>query len=815
MASSPLKKLYLLATFTILATITACGGGGGFNETTDTGTGTGTGTTNTTTVTLSISNTNVTAANPATVTATVTNSSTGAVQGTVVTFTSTLGAFNPASGTAITDASGQASVEVLAGTTAGASEIRASISSGESGTIAFETAGDGSTGGGSGSNISIALNLVSASSGQDTTTITSTNPGRIVATLTGNTSPQIVTFATTIGSIPVPTAITDGNNQATVDIVADTDLGAGTITASVSSGETAQFVFAVGATNLRMGSGTPFVENVAEIGTAQISAGGTTTVSVSIVDENGQPFTEPVDVNFSSPCTGSTPATATLSSPITTVNGVASSTYLAQGCVGNDAISVTANAGGINLTASGTVNVLAADVGSIEFVSATPENIAILGAGGLGGSESSTVVFRVRDTNGNPVNGQLVNFALNTNVGGLNINPASATTNAQGLAQTVINSGTVATTVRVTASIDSSSPLISTQSSNLVVSTGIPDQDSFSLSAATLNAEGWDIDGTEVDITARLSDAFNNPVPDGTAVSFTTEGGSIESSCTTTNGACSVKWTSQNPRPEGQTLAANGITPTLVNNMGQKFGGRATIIATAIGEESFPDLNGNGRFDANEMTAFGGTNISGLPYDLDEAFVDHNEDSVYNPAGGGQTGGELETFVDFNNDSAFTQKDGLYNGVLCSIPAHAGCSSEKSLNVRASLVLVMSGSGANFTIDKTIDFPVDDNGATNTNDSDDSIINLQGDSSGSATIIVGDLHNQPMPAGTTVKFTATKGSVQGTNTFTWPNDNHNGSASFSVTVKGETQPGNGTLLVEVTTPSGLITTNNSISIVVQ
>ncbi|MFW8341613.1 hypothetical protein ACOICY_29205, partial [Klebsiella pneumoniae] len=75
--------------------------------------------------------------------------------------------------------------------------------------------------------------------------------------------------------------------------------------------------------------------------------------------------------------------------------------------------------------------------------------------------------------------------------------------------------------------IDGTSPLISSQSSVLVISTGKPDQDSFSLSAETLNAEGWDVDGTAVKVTARLADAFNNPVPDGTAVYFTTEGGAI------------------------------------------------------------------------------------------------------------------------------------------------------------------------------------------------------------------------------------------------------------------------------------------------
>ena len=667
----------------------------------------------------------------------------------------------------------------------------------------------GGGGGGTDPVITLTLSLTSAATGNATQTITAANPGRVTAVVTGITQAVIVTFSTDIGSIPVPTAITDASGSASVDVLAGPALGAGTITASITSGESGTIVFAVGATNVQMGSGNPFTSGVAVVGTPQISAGGTTTVSVVIVDDNGNLFTDAVDVNFSSSCSSATTPTAILGSPIGTVNGAATSTYLAQGCVGDDPINVTANAGGINLSATASVNVLPADVGSIEFVSATPENIAIQGAGGLGGSESSTVIFRVKDTNDNPVNGRLVDFSLNTQVGGIVINPISATTNSNGEVQTVINSGTVATTVRVTASINGSTPLISSQSSNLVVSTGIPDQDSFTLAADVLNPEGWDIVGTTVNVTARLADAFNNPVPDGTAVSFSTEGGSIEPSCVTANGACTVVWTSQNPRPEGQTLAGNGASPEVSNTLGQKFGGRATIIATAIGEESFPDANGNGRFDAAEVAAFSGTNISGLPYDLDEAFVDHNEDGVFNPSlGGGQAGGELETFTDFNNDSAFTQADTLYNGVLCSIPAHAGCSAgQQSLNVRAQLVLIMAGSNANLVVDRTIDSPADD-------DNDTDLI-LVGDSTGIASVIVADLHNQPMPTGTTIKFTSSVGSIVGTSTFTWPNDNHNGGRIFAVTVKGETQPKSGFLNVEVETPSGLITIFNPITIIIQ
>ena len=821
-----------------LTTLVACGSGDG--DLTREGDGNGGGTEpDPVVISLELSNSNVTGQVPVTLTATLTKDG-GVVPNTTVTFSSDIGAFSPSSGTALTDNAGVAVITLTAGNVRGAGTITASVSSGEEGTIDFSTQGDdiGVVG-----DINITVTLVD-SDGNPTDTITSSKPGKVIALVDGISRPLIVTFVTTVGEIPITTAITNDDNQASVDILAGGSLGAGSVTASIESGENNDVLLVVGSSTVIMGSGTPFVEGEAEISLAQISAGGTTVVSVNIIDDQGALFTEPVDVNFSSSCASLSTPTAEISSPITTSNGVATSTYLAKGCVGDDPINVTANAGGINLSATASVNVLPADVGSIEFVSASPENISILGTGSLGGSESSVVKFRVLDTNSNPVNNQVVNFSLNTDVGGIQLIPDSATTNNEGVVQTVINSGTVATSVRVQATIDDGSdPVISSQSSVLVVSTGIPDQDSFSLSASILNPEGWDRANTEVIITARLSDAYNNPVPDGTAVSFTTEGGSIESSCLTVNGICNVTWFSAEPRPEGHVLAHNiddeynfflnqpevVHPPEQFNTLGQKFGGRATISATAIGEESFPDTNGNGRFDASEMAAFMGTNISGRVYDLKEAFVDHNEDGFYNPGetdAAEETGGDLEEFLDFNNDGVFTANDGKYNGVLCSDPVHDGCSTNKSLNVRAQLVLVMSGSNPLMVVNATDDavsVTFDDDNDTNTPEvanpnfnPNDTAVYIAGENTGFVTLTISDLHNQPMPAGTKITFSPSVGGGTTPSTFVWPSENHNGGLTFSVGIKGAKEPASGVLSVTIETEEGKVaTTFAPVSIIIQ
>ena len=829
----------------LFATLVGCGGSsGGFDETPDGGDG---GVTpDAITVSLAISNTTVTGADPVTVTATVMQGST-AIANRSVTFTTTLAAFSPSSGTALTNENGVATITLTAGSVRGAGEISASISSGESSTapLGFSTQGDdiGVVG-----DINISVALVD-SDGNTTNTITASQPGRIVATVNGITSPLIVNFSSTVGSIPIASAITDENHQAVVDIFAGDVLGAGETTASITSGESGKAILVVGSSSVSMGSGAPFVEGVAEVSLAEISAGGTSVISVSIVDDQGNLFTEPVDVNFSSGCVAQ--ATATLSSPITTSNGIATSTYLAQGCVGADPINVTANAGGIALSANASINVLAADIGSIEFVSATPENIGIIGSGIVGGSESSTVIFKVKDTDGNPYNNRVVNFSLNTDIGGITLSQNTATTNAQGIVQTVINAGTLLTPVRVIASTETlSGQVVFTQSSILVVSTGLPDQDSFSLSIGNINTETWNVDDVEVPVTVLMADAKNNPVPDGTAVVFTTEGGSIEDSCTTSNGKCSVMWRSQSPRPAGRLLTQSFCTladDTNVANLcarlplgngknylGQNYGGRVSILATAIGEESFIDKNSNGRFDESEYALFQGLNGDGRPFDLKEAFVDHNEDGLFNDVEVGfEPGGELEEPEDFNNNGAFDTQDGVYNGILCGLndvtnpgtdtvnqycanpddePDPTKKSQKVSTNVRGSSVIIMSGSSPYITLTGTNDAIV----TTSPDfDSTDTTLYIAGERTGTVSVVIADLHNQPMPAGTIVSFEATVGSAVGTSSYTWPGDSSNGGSSFGVAIKGEADPNSGLLEIKVTTPGGLTTVFSEVDIVIQ
>lgn len=369
---------------------------------------------------------------------------------------------------------------------------------------------------------------------------------------------------------------------------------------------------------VRMGSGfgEDFVPRSLDVAVANLSAGGSTSITATFVTQTGNLYTEDVTVMFNSPCIAQ--GLASITTPVDTNTGVATATYTANGCSGTDEVTATATVDDSTMTANGIVSIAPAAIGSIQFISADPTNIGLKGMGGIGRSESSTLTFRVIDRTGSPVSNAEVRFALNTEVGGLGVHPGPqdppAITTADGYVQAHVVSGRTATPVRVTATVLSTTPQISTQSDALTVTTGIPDSDSVSLSVERLNAEGWLLDGTTVPVTVRLSDRYNNPVPDDTGVIFYTTGGSIDGECLTEGGVCSVTWVSQDPRP---------------------IDGIARIIAIAIGEESFNDANSNSFFDDGEQFE-----------DLGEPYVDENENGEYDFG---------EWFYDYDKDGRYTE----------------------------------------------------------------------------------------------------------------------------------------------------------------
>lgn len=548
---------------------------------------------------------------------------------------------------------------------------------------------------------------------------------------------------------------------------------------------------------IRLGSGfgSDFSEGVIEIGESQLSAGGSTSLRVVVVDQNGDLVQDAVTVRFNSNCVAQ--GLASIETPVSTVNGAATSTYTAQGCSSttqtvDDEITATVSINEVSLTATGTVSLLPTSVGSIQFLSASPEVIALRGTSTADRPETSVVSFRVLNEAGGASFGRPVCFFLNTDVGDLRLINSSATTGADGTVQTTVRTGTVSTPVRVIAEVytdgDTNCAVgngtgLRTQSSQLVVSTGFPDQNSTDLVATTLNVEGFSISGIEVPVTIFLADRFNNPPPDGTTVSFTTEGGAITPTCQTINGTCSVTWRSQEPRP---------------NN------GRSTILARAIGEESFRDLDGDFIFDNGEQIA--DTGESGL-LDVPEAFLDRDENGLRNP--------NNEEFFDFNSDGEYTPRDNRYQGSACDSNGTAiDCDNVvEGADVRSDVVIVMSKSVADIDIRRVNNVNpncVTPDGVNSFLSSDQLAISIGGcyfepcdhyQEHGPLTSI------QVMPSATSVSFDSSNGEILGNPAFNVTNTNAFGpSRTFVSFVAEEDEPLTGPFAVNVTSPSGLRTT---------
>lgn len=488
----------------------------------------------------------------------------------------------------------------------------------------------------------------------------------------GSVAPNIaVTFTTTDKTgtfVPASgTALTDANGVARVGLPAGTQAGAFTATANAAGGSTT----AMGTVGYTVTFPTLTLSALG-IAPATLSAGGNASVSVTVLS-NASPYAPPLSVAFTSPCIAA--GKASIGSPVLTQSGMATASYTDKGCGVADVVTASVALGGVSVTRTGTLTVLPATAGSIKFVSADTTNMALQGTGGFGRQQFSTLKFEVSDNTGNKVAGKLVDFVFSdsnaaSTVGGLTLNPSSATSAADGTVTTLVTAGTIPTSVRVVATVHGTA--LTTLSNILVISTGVPDQRHFSLATETGNCEGRDFDQACSIVTATLGDHFGNPVPDGTAVNFSAEGGVIDASCITGSAAVT---------PTGQTTnskvgpGSGSCSVVLRASNPRSANGRVTVLAYALGEESLFDSNGNNVYDSGDTFTDKSPDI----------FRDDNENGTW-------TAGE-PCIGPNSNSTCSTPGDGIYNGVL-RMPQ---LPSAQTLYVSSQLVQIFSGSVATVT----------------------------------------------------------------------------------------------------------------------
>ena len=445
--------------------------------------------------------------------------------------------------------------------------------------------GGGGGGGGTGTAQTAVINVTVAPS-----TVTAASPGTVSATLTTTSGApipgQVVQFSTAsgLGKFSSASALT---NAAGVAVVTVTPVNANTAGAdNVVATSTYNGVALTASKGFQLTATDVSITNfVAEVGNTPLAPYGQTTLTVTLSAGSAG---NPTNVTVLSSCVTRNLATLTPASA-TTSSGTATFTFRDAGCGADLRDTLQASVTGTTSTRSLILNLTPPTVASISFVSASPDTIFLRGSGFV---ENSTITFRVQDAAGNGVRGQVVSLEPTTLAGGLRVEdlglqsdfPIQRTTDSNGNVFVRVNSGTVPTPVRIRASMTVGGNLISTVSSTLAIAVGLPSQLNFSLSQGTRNIEGYNIDGTSNTYTIIASDRLGNPVPDGTAINFVTEGGQVQA----------IRF----------TQTAGGLSRAVANfqtSSPRPVDGRVTILSYALGEESFIDANGDNVFTAGEQ----------------------------------------------------------------------------------------------------------------------------------------------------------------------------------------------------------------------
>ena len=484
---------------------------------------------------------------------------------------------------------------------------------GDAGTTTPTTPGTG-TGSGTGTGgttTKVATLSVGLSGGGTSVNAAGSTATAIVTDATGATvAGKLVTFTADATLVkfnpPSGQVLTDSAGVASIQLspALVSSVGAGTLTAQATVGTASlqtSFDYQLSASNLGLQS--------LNVGTGALAAFGNRAVSV-VATINGVPATNtPVQVTFSASCGVVSPATVT-----TNASGAADTTYTASlaTCSGTN-VTITATAVGAPSTSS-TIAVASSIATNVQFVSTTPQ---LINLDGSVGTTQAQVVFKVVDSTGNPLQNKKLRLALSNSATGVSLNtlgniaPVDLTTDSQGQVSAAVFSGTVPTSLNVSATLlDAGNlPTLITSNSNLLtVAVGRPVQRALSLAVQFRSIEGGSLDGSTTTVTLSMADRQGNPVPAGTQVNFVTEVGVMLPP------VCSVDTTSS-------------CTVTLRSQGTRTRNGLVSVLAYVAGEEDFVDVNGNNVFDSGDTFT-----------DLGRAFRDDNGASVTGANGAYSTG---------------------------------------------------------------------------------------------------------------------------------------------------------------------------------
>ena len=135
----------------------------------------------------------------------------------------------------------------------------------------------------------------------------------------------------------------------------------------------------------------------------------------------------------------------------------------------------------------------------------------------------------------------------------------------------------------------------------------------------------------------------------------------------------------------------------------------------------------------------------------------------------------------------------LFDGLLCQ-DTTGRCSTSQTTGIGASGIIIMSGSAAVITDNLGGGALVVPPLGTN-----------------SVTFTVGDVRNQPMPGGTTVKFTTGNGTIIGPSEYTVLCTAINSPINYTFVVEADTIPSSSAGILEVTTPGPGVGTGGGVT----
>ncbi|MGS0706418.1 hypothetical protein ACVBEE_07740 [Acinetobacter sp. ANC 3781] len=328
----------------------------------------------------------------------------------------------------------------------------------------------------------------------------------------------------------------------------------------------------------------------------QLESGGSTNITLKTQDANTKVNQNNVNVEFTATCGKFEPATVVSSN-----QGNVTTSYKAIGtdgklCTGTQKIS----AKGLNIPEVALdVSIKALEANSLVYTS----NKLNLGIRKSGSASSGQIEFTLY-ANGVPVADQDVLIEKVQAPEDLSFvsfgNRNNKTIKSDSNGKVIVNlyPGDKPGPVEIRATLVSDIN-VSAISKEVSVSIGRLTQDGLSLSVSKNSLQNV-IDGDAATITARMVDRTRNPVPDGTVISFVSEGGKVEPNCSTVQGVCSVMLTTQEPRP---------------------LDNRVTVLAYVEGDKTFTDLDGDNLYTKGVDTLL--SNIGSF-------FRDDNENNQYN-----------------------------------------------------------------------------------------------------------------------------------------------------------------------------------------